>query len=205
MSEHAFEQMYQQGTTPWDIGRPQPAIVQIAEQGAVAGRVLDCGCGTGENALYLAGQGYMVVGIDASPTAIARAQAKAQQRGLAATFEVADAFALDRLGQTFDTVLDCGLLHTFDAADRLRYVESLSTVTRPGGRAVVLCFSEATAGQPGPTHRLSQAEIRAAFQHGWQVEEIRPSHLETRLEPPQADAWLALVRRVAEEDARPER
>ncbi len=33
---------------PWDIGRPQPAFVRLAEQGLLAGRVLDSGCGTGE-------------------------------------------------------------------------------------------------------------------------------------------------------------
>jgi len=35
---------------PWDIGRPQPAFVRLAEQGLLSGRVLDSGCGTGEQA-----------------------------------------------------------------------------------------------------------------------------------------------------------
>jgi cyclopropane fatty-acyl-phospholipid synthase-like methyltransferase len=198
MAEEDFEQSYQQSTPPWDIGRPQPAVVEAAQQGDFAGRVLDCGCGTGENALYLASQGYTVVGVDVSPTAIARAQAKAQERGLAASFHVVDAFALDQLGQTFDTLLDCGLMHNFSADDRQRYAESLSAITVPGGRVILLCFTEATAGQIGPPFRLSQADIRTAFQRGWQVEEIRPSYFETHLEPPRAAAWLALVRRVAD-------
>ena len=50
------------GQAPWDIGRPQPAFVAAA--GRVAGRVLDAGCGTGENALFFAARGHPVTGID---------------------------------------------------------------------------------------------------------------------------------------------
>ncbi len=191
-----FEQAYQGHTPPWDIGRPQPAVVQLVDQGDFRGRVLDCGCGTGENVLLLAQRGYVAVGIDASSTAISRARAKARERGLPAIFQVADAFALDQLGQTFDTVLDCGLMHNLPAPARLTYTQSLAAVTAPDGRVIVLCFSEATTGQRGPDYRLSQADIRAAFQDGWHVEAIRPSHFEVRLDPPRATAWLALVRRI---------
>jgi hypothetical protein len=34
---------------PWDIGRPQPAFRALADAGAIQGRVLDVGCGTGAN------------------------------------------------------------------------------------------------------------------------------------------------------------
>src|SRR5580693_3382938 len=39
---------------PWDIGRPQPAFVRLADEGRLTGRLLDAGCGTGENALLAA-------------------------------------------------------------------------------------------------------------------------------------------------------
>src|SRR6266536_3269789 len=35
------------GTPPWDIGRPQPAFLALADAGAIRGRVLDVGCVTG--------------------------------------------------------------------------------------------------------------------------------------------------------------
>jgi len=89
-----FEGACQNGVPPWDIGRPQPAIVRLAEEGLIAGDVIDVGCGTGENALYLASRGIEVVGVDAAPTAVSRAQEKARQRGSSATFLVADALAL---------------------------------------------------------------------------------------------------------------
>ena len=51
---------------PWDIGRPQPAFVRLAEQGLLAGRVLDSGCGTGEQTLLAAAHGADATGVDVS-------------------------------------------------------------------------------------------------------------------------------------------
>src|ERR1700687_4973493 len=76
------------GTPPWDIGRPQPAFLALAEAGAIRGRVLDVGCGTGEHALMAAGLGLESVGIDSAATAIAIAERKGRERGLAGRFLV---------------------------------------------------------------------------------------------------------------------
>ena len=61
------------GLPPWEIGHPQPAIVDLAAGGGIGRSVLDAGCGTGENALYLAEQGHEVWGIDVSQLAIEQA------------------------------------------------------------------------------------------------------------------------------------
>src|SRR5258707_12432084 len=71
---------------PWDIGRPQPAFVRLADEGRLTGRLLDAGCGTGENALLAASRGAGVTGIDVPPTALARARPKAYDRGPPARF-----------------------------------------------------------------------------------------------------------------------
>jgi ubiquinone/menaquinone biosynthesis C-methylase UbiE len=101
------------GPPPWDIGRPQRAFYELAEAGAFRGRVLDVGCGTGEQALMAAGLGLEAIGVDLAPTAIGIARDKARDRGLQARFVVADALDLATLGERFDTVLDCGLFHIF--------------------------------------------------------------------------------------------
>jgi SAM-dependent methyltransferase len=166
-----FEWAYRNGIPPWDIGRPQPGIVRLAEQGLIAGAVIDLGCGTGENALYLGSRGLTVVGVDAAPTAIARAQEKARERGTDATFIEADALDLEALGRTFDVAIDCGLFHTFSDSDRIRFVRSLHRTLRVGGRYILLCFSERQPGEWGP-RRVTQAEIRAMFASGWRVDSI---------------------------------
>jgi SAM-dependent methyltransferase len=190
-----FEWAYRNGEPPWDIGGPQPAIVRLAELGAIAGRVIDVGCGTGENALYLASRGLEVLGVDAAATAIERARGKATQRGIAAEFLVGDALALEELGLTFDVAIDCGLFHTFADPDRVRFERSLHRTLRPGARYVLLCFSEQQPGDMGP-RRVSQREIRETFATGWMVDSIVEERFAARLPGGGANAWLASLTRT---------
>ena len=75
-----FDAAYASGTPPWDIGRPQPAFVRLADDGTLRGRVLDVGCGTGEHALMAATLGFEAVGVDSSPRAINRARCRSHRR-----------------------------------------------------------------------------------------------------------------------------
>ncbi|TMC51123.1 MAG: class I SAM-dependent methyltransferase [Chloroflexi bacterium] len=182
-------------TPPWDIGRPQPAFLELAEAGTLRGRVLDVGCGTGEHVLMCAGLGLEVTGVDAAPAAIARAEAKARDRGLTARFLVWDALQLASLDDRFDTVLDCGLFHIFADDDRPRFVESLRTVIPPGGRYHMLCFSDRQPGDWGP-RRVTQGEIRASFGPGWRVDSIEAARLDITIDPNGALAWRTALTRV---------
>lgn len=184
-----FETAYQ-GEAPWDIGRPQPVVERLAAEGLLSGDVLDVGCGTGENALFLARAGARVLGVDFVVAAIERARDKARARGVAAAFEVRDALRLSDLGRTFDAVLDCGLFHTFEDRERPAYVDGLRAVLRVGGAVHVVCFSEEETSEGGP-RRVSQAEIRAAFADGFLVEWVRPARMSTRVHPDGARVWLA--------------
>ncbi len=193
-----WDSAYEAGSRPpWDIGRPQPAFVRLADGGLLRGRVLDAGCGSGEHALLAAARGADVVGVDVSPRAIERARHKAGERGIAVRFEVADALRLGELGLTFDTVIDSGLFHVFDDADRARYVTSLASVLEPGGTCYLMCFSDRQPGTMGP-RRVSQEELRAAFSDGWAVTAIVAEAFEVNpgLGTPTAQAWLATIRRA---------
>jgi SAM-dependent methyltransferase len=190
----AFESSYD-GTPPWDIGRPQPAIVRLAETGQITGRVLDVGCGTGENILDLAERGLTATGLDGAPTAIRKAKAKAKRRGLEVRFEVADALDLPVPDQPYDTIIDSGLFHVFSDEERGRFKDSLGRVIRPGGIYYLMCFSDEQPGDWGP-RRVTQAEIRSVFRDGWRVNSIQASAFDTNLG--QAHAWLASIARLAE-------
>ena len=183
------------GTPPWDIGRPQPVFLALAEAGALEGSILDAGCGTGEHVLMAAARGLDATGIDASSRAIAIAQQKAADRGLNARFVVWDAFRLAELQEQFDTVLDSGLFHVFDDDSRQRYVEQLAIVVRPGGRYLMCCFSDRQPGDWGP-RRVRQDEIHAAFGEGWRIESIVAAQFEINLDPPVAQAWLSTITRL---------
>jgi SAM-dependent methyltransferase len=158
--------------------------------------VLDAGCGTGENALYVASLGLSVLGVDVAETALAIARETADARSIEVEFFAADAFQLEHLGRRFETVLDCGLLHTFDGDERPRYASSLASVTAHDGTLYVLCFSN-DGPDTGP-HPISQEELRAAFNpsNGWNVAAIEPKRIETRFHEAGAPAWLATIKRI---------
>jgi cyclopropane fatty-acyl-phospholipid synthase-like methyltransferase len=189
-----FEASYQAGDAPWDIGRPQAEIVALAEAGLVVGSVLDIGCGTGENALYLAGRGHAVFGLDGSATGIARARRKAAERQLPVQFHVWDALELRRLRKSFETVIDVGLFHVFADADRRRYAEALAEVTASGSDLFILCWSTEEPPGPGP-RRVDEYEIRDAFRSLFATMEVRPAGFERVGQPP-ARALLARLTRI---------
>jgi ubiquinone/menaquinone biosynthesis C-methylase UbiE len=199
-NRETFESMYA-GKAPWDIGRAQRVFVESADR--VTGDVLDSGCGTGENALFFAGKGHPVLGVDFLEGPIEAARRKAQDRGLHAEFVQRDALTLRELERQFDSVIDSGLFHVFSDEDRASYVAGLAHVTKPGGRLFLLCFSDAEPGTQGP-RRVSERELREAFAHGWAVEELRASNFEVVPDLKEFSfseggpkAWFSVIRRLA--------
>jgi len=128
----AYDALYA-STPPWETESPQPALREVAGAGLVRGRVLDAGCGTGEHTLMAAALGCAATGIDLAQTALARARAKAAQRGLAARFRHADLLSLTSVGEHFDVVLDSLVFHGFTGTQRARYAQNLAAVLQPGG------------------------------------------------------------------------
>jgi SAM-dependent methyltransferase len=190
-----FDEAYAVGRLPWDIDGPQPHFERLVDTGAISGRVLDVGCGTGEHALFFASRGLDVLGLDASAIAVERAAEKARSRGLGARFVEADVQELEGLGETFDTITDSGCLHTLSDAAMQRAIRGAHAVLRPGGTYWLLCFNEHATG-PGP-RRITQDDIAALFAGGWKVKSIEAAHFELvaghAFGP---SAWLAGIERL---------
>ena len=192
----SWDSVYE-GSPPWDIGRPQPAFVELARAGKLHGQLLDVGCGTGEQTLLAAEYGAQATGVDIAQRAIQRARAKAEERGIRAAFETADVLHLDRLGRQFDVVIDSGVFHVFDDDERVIYVSSLGSALRTAGTCYLMCFSDRQPGDWGP-RRVSEAELRRAFAGGWSIESIEPAEFHVASGPERVQAWLATIRRLAD-------
>lgn len=168
-----FDVVYTGGSViAWDIGEPQPLLVALVEAGEVRGDVLDAGCGIGENAVYLASQGFSVTGIDGSAPALKRASDLASARGVQVEFLQRDATSLG-FTEAFDTVIDSALYHCLDADAQHAYVASLHTACRPGASVHMLVRSDQAPDLPGPPC-VSEANLRATFADGWEITRLRP-------------------------------
>ncbi len=198
-AHRAFHIAYE-GTPSWETGRPQPAVLGLLDASEIRGRVLDVGCGTGLHAALVASRGHEVTGLDVVPRAIERARARARDAGVEVRLLVGDVLELeslgDALGAPFDTVLDVGLFHVLQPADRHAYARALAGVVRRGGAGFVLAWSDRNAFGRGPA-RVSRRELRHAFRsdEGWRVDTIEPVTLETRLPPGWVHAWLTRLQR----------
>ena len=187
-----FNESYK-GAPPWDLGRPQAEFIRLANDGKIRGRVLDVGCGTGENAIFFAGLGLEVWGLDGAPLAIEKAKRRVSETGSAAIFLVGDALRLEELNQRFDTITDSGLFHVFSDEERVLFAKSLWSTLNMGGTYFMLCFSDKEPAGWGGPRRVSQEEIRATFRDGWKVDWIREARFESMFHKDGGYAWLSSI------------
>lgn len=180
----------QEAAPPWSIGRPQPELAALIDQGKVRSDVLDAGCGHAALSLDLAARGYTVVGLDASKTAVSAAAAAAAEQGLTtASFAQADITSFDGYDGRFTTILDSGCLHSLPIEKRQDYLQSIFRAASPGASLYILAFAagafgeEAPADRPGP-RGLTETELRTAVSTLWEVDGVRPAKLYGNDSPP---------------------
>jgi len=197
---HDFDALYAgDDPPPWEIGRPQPALLALVRRSVVADPVLDVGCGTGVLALAVARAGHRVVGVDAAAHAISRARERAAESIVEppgeVRFEVADVRRLDRLDLRPRTVLDSGLLHSLDDAGRAAYVAGLAAICPPDALVAVLAMSVAAGLGWGTTgDRLLEAFEGPA----WSATAVSDAEIAARLagEEQHLPALLLTTRRT---------
>ena len=145
---------------PWNSETPPDVLVDLVQSGVVRPcRAVDLGCGAGNYAIYLAGQGFLVTGIDSSPAAIQIATENAEKRGVICTFIVADLLGdLHEVNETFDFAYDWELLHHIFPEDREKYVLNVYNLLHPGAMYLSVCFSE-TDPQFGGTGKYRNTPI----------------------------------------------
>jgi SAM-dependent methyltransferase len=172
------------GAPPWNIGEPQPELAALIADGKVRGEVLDAGCGYAELSLALAAQGFTVVGIELTPTAVAAARKAAQQRGLDnATFVQDDISTFTGFDGRFDTILDSTLFHSIPVEARDGYQRSVFAAAAPGASYYILVFAAGAfpADLEQKPNAVDEAELREAVGKYWTIDEIRPAFIHANM------------------------
>ena len=178
----------------WDIGRPADELQRIVKEGTVrACRVVDLGCGSGTDAIFLASHGFRVTAIDISPTALRQAAEKARKAGVSVRWVLADVLALPHL-EPFDFVYDRGCYHNVRDQNLAGYIEAVRRLSHPGTRFLLLSArrdEQAAADAPGVT----EEELRFDFHSLFDVESLREIKLETNRTNVSPPGWSALMLR----------
>ncbi|MET0701631.1 MAG: class I SAM-dependent methyltransferase [Mycobacterium sp.] len=188
-SEIDWDDAYQQkgnfeGAPPWNIGEPQPELAALIADGKVHGTVLDAGCGYAELSLALAAQGYAVVGIELTPTAVAAATSAAQDRGLTnATFVQDDITSFTGFDGRFDTILDSTLFHSIPVEGRDGYQQAVYRAAAPGANYFILVFAKGAfpAELEQKPNAVDEDELRSAVGKYWEIDEIRPAAIHANM------------------------
>ncbi|GAB3598690.1 class I SAM-dependent methyltransferase [Angustibacter peucedani] len=141
---------------PFFRAAPDESLVRWHEAGLLAGggRALDLGCGPGRNAVWLAEQGYEVVAVDLSPTALGWARERAEAAGVEVTFVEGSIFDPGTVPGRFDLVYDSGCFHHLPPHRRISY-RALLERTLPAGAAFgLVCFAWGAMGTEAPDAQL---------------------------------------------------
>lgn len=173
-----------EGAPPWNIGEPQPELAALVAAGRVRGEVLDAGCGYAELSLALAAQGFTVVGIELTPTAVAAARRAAEERGLSsATFVQDDITSFTGFDNRFDTIIDSTLFHSLPVEARDAYQQAVFRAAAPGATYYVLVFAEDAfpAEMETKPNGVDEDELRAAVGRYWSIDEIRPAFIHANM------------------------
>ena len=197
----SWEKVYSRKENPFDVNEPYEWVVELEAQGKISGLVLDSGCGTGDNALYLAAKGHAVLGIDISTKAIERAKEKAAEKGIEnAEFLQLNIFKLTGYDERFGADIDIGCFHSLHEDDREKYVIMLKNACKAGAVIFLRAFSTANAkreGYRGP--HVSEEQIRAAFSDGWRIDRLEQKDVDVKLsarETVKTYAWFAEIVRL---------
>ena len=193
MPHPSWNESYASGQLPWDTGQPEPLLVELVTSDAVTpGSALEIGAGTGTNSIWMAERSFDVLGVDVSPLAVERAQAKMGGRALRCRFAAWDFLAAPPPGGPFQFVFDRGCFHVFDEpGEREQFATQVAAILEPGGLWLSLIGS--TEGPPreiGPPRR-SAGEVTLAIEPALEIVELRS----TEFRGSNAKAWFCLSRR----------
>jgi methyl halide transferase len=197
--EDRFRERYKSGDTPWDVGKPDFNLIEVVTRKPILScKALDIGCGTGDNSIWLAQNGFEVTGTDTSDIALAKAKEKASNADAECVFILAD-FLNDKIeGAPFGFAFDRGCFHSFGPEDdRKRFAQNVAAHLGETGLWLTLVGNaDEDRKGPGPPQR-SAGDIVSAVEPYFEVLSLVSTHFgSNRPNPPRAWKCLMQKRRI---------
>jgi len=181
---------------PWNVETPPQLLVELVDSGKVQPcKAIDLGCGAGNYAIYLAGRGFEVTGVDFSSKAIKIAKENTKRKETNCNFFVADVInELHKVNQTWDFAYDWGLLHHIFPQQRKKYIQNIRRILNPKGKYLSVCFSENDKGFGGSgkyrktpigsvLYFSSEGELRKLFGTCFVIVELRTVEISGKFQP----------------------
>jgi methyl halide transferase len=192
-----WDQMYREGTPPWETGRPAAELIRLVNEGMIhRGSALEIGCGTGCNAIYLAKLGFDITAVDNSPTALERARTRAEQCDALLRLVLDDVYVFSENAGSFDLVYEAGFYHFVRRVNLSRYLDMLWHVTRPGSYYLSLAGSDEEQAEGGPPS-VSRDDIHNELGRLFEIVQVRPFRFESPAREEGFAGWSCLMRRPA--------
>ncbi|NPA94947.1 MAG: class I SAM-dependent methyltransferase [Thermodesulfobacteria bacterium] len=192
-----YQRRYETGDTPWDSGRPDKNLVNFLKTAQLSGKkALEIGCGTGENAIFLAQNGFDVTATEIVPLALDKAREKAEKQGVSINFLVKDIMDEDIPGKPFDFAFDRGCFHHYKTPEeRLKFARRLAQ--HLGDRGIWLCLAGNSDGEKvhgqGPPKRTAQ-EMVAAVEPFFEILLLKSGEFDSNMTPPPR-CWIMVARK----------
>ncbi|KDN50060.1 hypothetical protein RSAG8_01396, partial [Rhizoctonia solani AG-8 WAC10335] len=176
-----WDAAWQEGVTPWDTGMSQPPLQQVFETSIrcelgipKSGRALVPGCGRGYDAIYLASQGYSVIGADLSATAVSEARkylsSQPNAEHIKVQYQVLDFFKSPSLTEEpFDLVYDFTFFCAIPLGLREPWGRRMAEIVKPGGYLITLMYpiDPGRARDDGPPFPVDFEAYSAVLKESW--------------------------------------
>ena len=200
MSAIDWDVHYQSGNPPWETGQPSSELARvIAEEKIQPSRVIELGCGSGINAVWLAQQGFDVTAADFNRLAIDKARERAAAAGVPIRFILADVLDWKEDCQPFPFFFDRGCYHAVRSVDVQAYLRTLQRVTASGSTGLILTGNAREPRVPGQGPPVvSSEELYMEFEPAFEIVRLREFRFDTTPEKgmPAFLAWSCLLRRA---------
>jgi len=191
-----FTQRYKEGDIPWDLGRADYNLTEMVVNWPIMPcKTLELGCGTGDNAIWMAEHKFDVTAFDLIEVAVEMARAKAAEANVSVNFYVADILKDSIPNEPFDFVFDRGVFHTVDDNDeRNLFAKNVAKHMKKEGLWLSLVGSKDQIREKQGPPKRSAKDIIDATEPYFELLMLKVSRFDSKDEDP-AKIWVCLMKK----------